>query len=441
MSVSAWDTAIDVERIAAAVGAVPRVTYESAHVYPLSAPHFTPALGAQRNLPLGGAQRLYVHVPFCRYACTFCFYAKRVNSSRALMQRYVDGLRRELNTFESAAPLRQLYVGGGTPTVLPADLLDDLLAAVTAHASLDPAVLHTVEASPESLTAEHIEALRRRGISRVSLGVQTLDEPVLRAVNRQHTATQARDACAMLVAAGLIVNVDLIYGFADQSEDSVQRDIEAFAALGTHSFTAYGLRLNEQTPLARAMVHVDQLDLPRLIRWRRLVEEAMDRQGYEQFRWHMFRRRDRSDVRHDRAPGNNAFGPGREMGIGVSAYSHIGDSIYRNRASVEEYLRCVEAGESPVEEEFGFTPEDRRTLYIARTLGDGRELDLEDYERTFGNSFEADFDAVTRRLQAAGLVDVDGRAVTMTDVGRWVYDLVTLAFYPELSQRWLAQRQ
>ncbi len=435
-----FDLTVDLDKIAAAVGSIPRVAYEAAHVYPLSAPEFTPLPGAPREFPGGGPLRLYVHIPFCRYACTFCFYAKRINAPRAQMQRYVAAVRRELDGLGDDTVLRQLYLGGGTPTALPPDLLDDLLMAITARLALDPTACHTVETSPESLTAEHIDVVRGRGIGRMSLGVQTLDEGLLRTVNRRHGAQQALDACAQLVGSGLSVNVDLMYGFPDQTEDSLRRDLEAFAACGTHSFTLYNLRLNEHTPLAKLVEDMQGLDLPVLMRWRRMIEQVMTGLGFEQFRWHMFRRRD-CDPGHDRAPGMNAFGFGREVGIGTSAYSHLGETVYRNYRGFEDYVQRVEAGESPVEDVFPFAPDDRRALFIAHTLGDARPLGLSDYEQAFGGRFEDDYGGVLDRLFSADLVyEADGQ-LALTQVGRLVYDLVTLAFYPDHARRWLDQQQ
>src|SRR5262245_40613411 len=121
------------DAVAAAVGATPRVLYEDVHVYPLSAPDFAPAPAMARERPAPGPLKLYVHVPFCNYACTFCFYAKRVGVPRPQMERYVAAVERELEWVDAGTPLAQLYVGGGTPTALPADLLDRLLAAVGAR--------------------------------------------------------------------------------------------------------------------------------------------------------------------------------------------------------------------------------------------------------------------------------------------------------------------
>lgn len=438
---SVHDLAVDTARVRAALGGVPRVAYEAAHVYPLSAPAFIRRPGIRRERPPGGAARLYVHVPFCRYACTFCFYAKRVNTPRARMQRYVDAVRREVDELAEGTELRQIYVGGGTPTALPPDLLDELLGAVHGRVRLALTSSHTVEASPESLTAEHVDVLARRGVDRVSLGVQTLDESLLHSVNRRHSAQQAIDACALLTNSDMKVNVDLIYGFPGQREEDLRRDLETFAAFAPQSFTLYSLRLNEHTPLADVMEDVERVDLSALMRWRRFVELTMRELGYRQNRFHMFWRRDLEEPSHDRAPGTNAFGAGREIGIGVSAYSHVGETIFRNHCGFDAYLRRVEAAESPVEEVFPLGPRERRTLYLARTLGDMRELNRSEYHAAFGNDLDVDFGAVLDRFLAAGLLcETEGR-ITMSELGRSVYDLVTLAFYPEDARRWLLERQ
>lgn len=438
---SIHDLGVDLGRVRAAIGGVPRVAYEAAHVYPLSAPNFSSNPGVSRALPAGGPERLYVHIPFCRYACTFCFYAKRVNTPREQMERYVDALRRELDSVGEQRALRQMYVGGGTPTALPADLLDRVLSEIAQRLPLDPTACHTVEGSPESVTAEHVEVLKRRGIGRVSLGVQTLDEGLLQSINRRHSAEQALAACALLVDSGMLVNVDLMYGFPGQREQDLRRDLAEFAALRPQSITLYNLRLNEHTPLARVIEEVERTDLAALMCWRRFAELATAELGYQQTRWHTFVRREQAGSGHDRAPGMNAFGAGREIGIGVSAFSHLGDTIYRNHLGFDAYLRRVEAGESPVEETFSLGPRERRTLFAARTLGDGRDFLRSDYEALFGRRVDDDFGELLDRLRDADLLCDAGDRLSLSERGRLVHDLVTLAFYPDDTRRWLDDRQ
>ncbi len=428
------------DRITTAVGGLGRVAYEAVHVYPLSAPAFTASPGALRERPTPGPYKLYVHVPFCNYACGFCFYVKRVGSGPDEMARYVAALETELRWVEPGTPLEQLYIGGGTPTALPPDLLDRVLAAV--HARFVPqGASMTVECSPESVTAAHVDVLRARGVDRVSMGIESLETAVLDTITRRHGGAEALDACDLLVGSGLRVNVDLIYGLPGQTHASFVADVDKVVSRGVHSVSVYNLRLNERTPVSRALGELERMDLPRLVRWREVVERALVERGFRQRRWHTFDRVDAGASTFHRAPCGEGFGEGRQLGVGVSAVSHLGHTITRNDEKFRGYLQRVEAGESPVAERFDLDPDDRRTLLVARTLGDGGALDRVEYADAVGRTVDDDFGEVVARLVAAGLVRDDGARVTLSDDGRLVYDLVTLAFYPEAARAWLASRQ
>jgi oxygen-independent coproporphyrinogen III oxidase len=436
-------TTPDLDRIAEAVGPGRRVLYEDVHVYPLSAPSFATAPRAERQRPTPGPLRLYVHVPFCNYACRFCFYAKRIGAPRAQMERYVAALARELETMIGPeTPLAQLYVGGGTPTALPADLLDAVLAAVQARTRVEPGAALTVECSPESLTDAHVDVLRRRGVNRVSMGIQSLDDDVLVELHRRHgVAASTLAACDRLTAGGFFVNVDLIYGLPGQSEESFCADLESVTEHRPHSLTLYNLRLNEHTPLANVVADLDRLDLAALVRWRTVVRTATRALGYTQTRWHTFVAPHALASSYDRAPCVDGFDVGRQLGVGMSAVSHLGHSVYRNAEGFDTYVRRIEAGESPVDGVFPLGSDDRRTLFIARSLGDGRSLDRRAYAAHFGRAIEDDFGPLLARLAAAGLTADAGDGLRLTDGGRLVYDLVLLQFYPAHAQAWLDAQQ
>ena len=240
--------------ILTAVGPIPGVAYAASHVYPISAPAFLKTPRAERERPAAKFLRLYVHVPFCNYACSFCFYAIVVRADRARMQRYLGAVERELEWVEPGTPISQLFVGGGTPTALPPDLLDRLLTAVFRRARPFGQGIHTVETSPETLTADHLAVLSAHGIGRVSMGIQSLEDELLAGVHRRHTTAQALAACRTLAASGLLANVDLIYGLPGQTEESFRRGLERVVETGVQSLTLYNLRVNEATPVARVLV-------------------------------------------------------------------------------------------------------------------------------------------------------------------------------------------
>jgi oxygen-independent coproporphyrinogen-3 oxidase len=429
------------DAIATALSSVPRAAYSVPHDYPSSVPAYTRAPMAPRERPVADQLRLYVHLPFCRYHCTFCYFAVRVGASEELMRRYLAAVIKELDWIEPGTPLSQLFVGGGTPTAVPPNLLDELLAAVFARTTPYGHHVHTVETSPETISPEHIRVLKGHGIGRVSMGVQTLDHEVLGTVRREQTRAGALQACDLLVQSGLIVNVDLIYGLPGQTEETLERDLGTLAAHGVPALTLYSLRTNERTPVTRALRDQERFDLARLMRWRAFVRHTAEKLGYTQTRWHTFKRMDSPARRHEWLPTYDRTMAGFQLGVGMSARSSLGHTLYRNHDRFDPYLTRVERGQSPVEQIFPMAEADRQTVFVARSLGDGRSLDRRAYAATFGRSLDQDYAEVLGRLARGGLVVDEGGGVMLTETGRLVHDLVTLAFYPEHACRWLAERE
>jgi oxygen-independent coproporphyrinogen-3 oxidase len=431
----------DIEQLAAALGPAARVAYAPPNIFPMSDPAFTRERGVRPRAPTEDRLSVYVHVPFCNYHCSFCFFATRVGTSQDEMERYVQAAVRELEGLEAGTRLSQLYVGGGTPTVLPPDLLDRLLTAVLDRVwgGDQP---HTVECSPESVTDDHIRVLREHGIGRASMGVQSLSEQVLKRIDRAHDSRQAVAACDRLVDAELIVNVDLIYGLPGQSEADFRSDFETAAQHGVHSVTAYNLRVNERTPVVKLVADEEKLELARLVRWRAFVSHTATELGFVQTRAHTFRRLRGTTPAQERAERfRDVTGDGEQFSVGLSARSRLADVIYRNHRGFSTYVQRVEDGESPVDDVFPLSEEGLRTRFLAKSIGDGMALDHRAYEKQFGCSFADDFGPTLQRLAEHGLVEDDGAHVSMTETGRLVYDLVLLAFYPESTRKRIQERQ
>jgi oxygen-independent coproporphyrinogen III oxidase len=429
-------TPAEFERVVAALGPASQLAYAPPHVYPMSAPAFVKRPGAERERLSGNALGVYIHIPFCNYACTFCFYAKRIGDDHRKQERYVRALEQELSWVEPGTRLSQLYVGGGTPTALPEELLDRALLAVFDRMS--GGGIHTVECSPESISQPKLAVLKARGIGRVSMGIQTLDERVLEQVGRRHSAEQALAACDELVDSGMTINVDLMYGLPEQSEAAFRQDFESVAARGVHSVTVYNLRLNERTPVARTLRDTERLGLARLMRWRFFVKCTAEELGFRQTRWHLFQR---AETETPRTRFEDNTGVGSQFGIGMSARTRLGATIYRNHPELGVYLERVESGQSPVEEIFSLEKHDRKTRFIAQSLGDGKRLERELYEREFGDRFDDEFAEPLKRLREAGLIVDDGRALSFSEIGKLVHDLATLTLYPDHVRAWLQARE
>ncbi|WP_372368915.1 coproporphyrinogen-III oxidase family protein [Candidatus Uabimicrobium sp. HlEnr_7] len=406
--------------------------YAPPHVFPMSAPTFSKAVQAPRPKILG-LTGVYIHIPFCRYACNFCFYVKQIGATRAKMENYVQALKREI---EDHLPidtlLNQVFIGGGTPTALPPDLLDEVLTAIFSRTDRSQESSHTVECSPETLTDEHINIFKKHGIHRVSMGIQTFQDKVLDNVHRRHSGEQALLACKKLTSSGLMVNIDLIYGLPGQTHEDFRNDFELLAQLKVNCVNAYSLRVNESTPVLAVLEQQERLELEQLLKWRAFVERTAVELGYEQRHWQRFM-----------LPSTNFelnLTSNNLIGFGASARSFIDNTVYRNHPQIKEYMSRAENHISAVEEIFELGVEHQKTYFITRSLGAGKPLNYKEYHQSFDRIFKEDYEDVCQRLLKADLIFENNNTLEMTDAGKLVYDLVTLAFYPPQLQKWLEQK-
>lgn len=199
---------------------------------------------------------IYIHVPFCHRKCTYCaFFSKPVGSRQWAVGSYVDVLIEEMRQRrdEQAHPIKTVYFGGGTPSILPIDQLERIVKALSDNFDLSQVEEATLEANPEDLTLDYLQGLKKIGlINRLSIGVQSLDDEMLRLLNRRHTAQQALEAVENAHAVGLYnISVDIIYGLPSMTSLT---SMTSLASKVSH-ISAYALTVEPSTALA---VQVEQ---------------------------------------------------------------------------------------------------------------------------------------------------------------------------------------
>ena len=197
---------------------------------------------------------LYIHVPFCVQKCDYCaFYSHPLlNSPKDLISVYLEGLEVEMAKRKKDAPqgVSSLFIGGGTPTALENKDLKRLMEMIHRYFHLNPRAENTIEGNPGTITLSKLEILQRYGINRFSLGVQALDDKLLSAVGRVHTAKQAREAIGRLRTEGFNnINLDLMFGLPGQDLATWQATIEEALSYSPEHLSLYGLMLEEGTPL------------------------------------------------------------------------------------------------------------------------------------------------------------------------------------------------
>ena len=190
------------------------------------------------------------------------------------------------------------------------------------------------------------------------MGIQSLQEDVLDTVKRDHGEELALETCRRVTNAGLIMNIDLMYGLPGQQHEDFADDFRQVAEQGVHAVTAYSLRLNERTSVQRTLQQNERFTLSRLMAWREFVRNTAAQHGFTQTRWHTFKRLDSIAARHERLPVSGQDLKGYQLGVGMSARSSLGHTLYRNHSKLNTYMERVEAGDSPVEEHIPLNVDD-----------------------------------------------------------------------------------
>ena len=396
---------------------------------------------AQRLVAAASAERgglsLYFHLPFCESLCWFCGCNKVITTDNSRAEVYLDALVREMDLFPrdvvAGRQVVQLHFGGGTPNFLtPAQILR-LGAEIKKRFTFAGDAECSVELDPRFLTRDHARAFREIGMTRASFGIQDVNPDVQRAVHRVQSDECNEQAFAWLRGEGFeSVNVDLIYGLPGQTPDGFRRDIERAAAAGVSSLCLYSLRLNVHTPVATSVVPGERFDLARLVGWRRFVHRAATELGFVRTRPYFFEREGASTL-----PAQSPDEP--LLGIGMSARSQLGDVVFRNLGRSAGYVERVDGGDSPVETLFRLGEGDLQASFVAGTLGNGRLLRRDAWDRRFGGTLDKAFGERLQALRDGGLLADAGESVRLTEDGLAVYDRVVLGFYPKSRQEALRE--
>ncbi len=280
----------------------------------------------------------------------------------------VAALVRELELrrdYLQGTPLETIYLGGGTPSILHDAELETLLGAVHAQYRVLPDAEITLEANPDDLTAERLEAFRQLGVNRLSIGIQTFDDVHLRWMNRAHTADEALACVPRARAAGFEnLSVDLIYGLPADDHTRWAHDLQLAQSLQVPHISAYCLTIEPQTVLGHRLSRGQMQDVPEAFAAEQfeMLVATLTADSYEHYEISNFCRPG-AYARHN----TNYWRGVPYLGIGPSAHSYDGTDRQHNGAHNANYLRALEAGTVPTEVEV-LTPADRINEYLLTSL-------------------------------------------------------------------------
>ena len=326
---------------------------------------------------------IYIHIPFCKTRCIYCdFYS---TTHEELKEAYVQALCKELRMrkdYLKGNEVETIYFGGGTPSRLNEDNFRLIFDTIGQTYGMKACREITLEANPDDLTEEYVNMLRELPFNRISMGIQTFDDSMLKLLNRRHTAHQAIEAVERCRRLGLNnISIDLIYGLPGETNKQWARDLRQAVSLDVEHLSAYHLTYEEGTPLYRLLKadRVHEVDEERSIQFFAMLMDALAKTGYEHYEISNFCKPERYS-RH-----NRSYWQGIPyLGCGPSAHSFDTQSREWNIASLEEYIRALNQGRRVYEKE-DLSLDTQYNERIMTSLRTREGIDLSLLENLFGS--------------------------------------------------------
>ena len=368
----------------------------------------------------------YVHIPFCTQICYYCDFSK-VFIKNQPVDAYLEHLIQETRSYE-IGKLRTLYIGGGTPTALSAQQLAYLLTELPKVMDLSEVEEFTIEANPGDLDPDKIAVLKDSQVNRVSLGVQTFDNKMLKKIGRSHQEQDIYDNICHLKQAGFDnISIDLIYALPGQTMDQVKENVAKAIDLDIPHMSLYSLILENHTVFMNRMRR-GKLPLPKEELEAEMFEyiiEELEKAGFEHYEISNFSKPG-FESRHNLVYWDNA----EYYGLGAGASGYVDGIRYKNHGPIRHYLEAVEAVKARITEEH-LTLEEKMEEELFLGLRKKTGVSKAHFEDKFGVSFDQRYGQVVASLTEQGLLVPDDKQVRMTKRGLFLGDTVAEKFILE----------
>jgi oxygen-independent coproporphyrinogen-3 oxidase len=357
---------------------------------------------------------LYIHVPFCAAICNYCNFNRGLFDAD-VKTHYVAALLKEIRAVGDGSPADTIFFGGGTPSLLEPGEIGAILQACRRSFAVAPGAEITLEANPETVTAERMAGFRAAGINRVSFGVQSFRDDELQRLSRLHSAARAREAFGLARQAGFDnISLDLMMWLPQQSLADWLTSVDALIEVGPEHASLYLLEIYPNAPLRDAMARAQWSVAPDDDAAEMYLEamRRLDDAGYRQYEISNVARPGR-ESRHNL----KYWTDGAWLGFGPGAHSTRDGVRWRTVSATAEYISTVEAGGQPVAERRILSRQDalEEALFTRLRLAAG--IDLELVQSHYGVDVWREFGAELQTFVEAGLLIYDGDALRLTRAG------------------------
>ncbi len=385
------------------------------------------------SVPLG----LYLHIPFCRKRCKFCYFRVYTDKNSREVERYVDALAAEVALYRKrqvfeGRPLRFVYFGGGTPSFLGSAQLQLLVDRLRESVAWDGAEEVTFECEPGTLSRKKVGALKEIGVTRVSLGVENFDDTILSENGRAHLSAEIYRSYDWIRDEGFdAVNVDLIAGMVGETDENWDRCIRETIRLQPDSVTIYQMELPFNTVYSREILvdgkPTQVAGWTKKREWVRRAFDEIERAGYSVSSGYTLVR----DAEACHFAYRDHLWRGADLvGAGVASFSHVGGVHFQNLDRFEEYIEAIEEGRLPLQRALPIDEREQmiRELILQMKLG---RLDAGWFREKYGREILEEFRDAFEAHRASGWLDWSGDEITLSRDGLLRVDTLLPPFFHE----------
>ena len=365
---------------------------------------------------------IYIHIPFCKQKCFYCDFISYANQDK-YFQKYVQALNKEINNFidNNEFEVQTIYIGGGTPSLIDAKYIEEILRIFEKRNLLKEAKEITIEVNPGTVTEEKLRNYKNSGVNRLSIGLQSTEDKILKQIGRIHCYDDFLNTYKMAREVGFKnINVDLMIGLPNQKIIDVKNSLEKIIKLEPeppNHISVYSLIVEENTPIEQ-MLESGKLELPdeeleRNMYW--YVKNFLELNGYKHYEISNF-----AKLGNESKHNLDCWNQKEYVGFGVAAHSYIDDVRYGNIGNVEEYIKNCENGEfgknkviDEVENDI-FSKEKEFMLIGLRKI---EGVLIQDFKNKFGENPIFVFKDELKKLVDENLLIVDFDRIKLTNKG------------------------
>ncbi|MGN7476648.1 radical SAM family heme chaperone HemW [Solibacillus silvestris] len=368
------------------------------------------------------ARGVYIHIPFCHQICNYCDFNK-VFFKNQPVDEYIEALGREMEMTVAAMPeafanIETIFLGGGTPTALSARQIEKLLALISKHIPLSSVNEFSSEANPDELTIDKLQALYDGGVNRLSMGVQSFDQSLLKKIGRTHSNEHVYETIQNAKNVGFEnISIDLMYGLPGQTMKEWQHTLEKALALKLPHYSAYSLIVEPKTifyiQYAKGKLNLPTEDIETEMYG--VLMDTMEAQGLKQYEISNFAHEGYASTHNKIYWDNDEY-----AGFGAGAHGYLEGIRYSNVAPIKKYIETVMEGKRPILQEHEVTNEEKLEEQMFLGLRKVAGIAHEEFEMKFHQPMLSVYEEKISRLQKEQLIEFDSKGIRLTRKGRFI---------------------